>query len=121
MNQGTYTFLFPEAINAFRDLLSVLPHPPHPNDKVFNINYTTLNPWLHSLCARLQLPDYNWYSLKHGGATWLATCGWSIRQIMEHGRWKSESSARIYIHAPILPRSSLLNPLPSNNTSVNLH
>lgn len=98
---GTYVTLLPQALDALSRHLSALARPPSPTDKVFSVPYASLNPWLASKCARAGIGPYTWYHFKHGGATHLALLGWSFARIKEHGRWKSERSARIYIHAPV--------------------
>jgi integrase len=96
---GTYVKLLPPALDALTFLAKSIPHTPQ--DKIFPINQATLNPWLESKCKHVNVPTYTWYALKHGGATYLALSGWSINQIKNHGRWKTEVATRTYIHAPI--------------------
>ncbi len=50
-------------------------------------------------CAMLGLSEsYVPHSLRHGGATHLFLKeGWSVEDIMHHGRWASTKSARRYI------------------------
>lgn len=39
------------------------------------------------------------HSLRHGGATYLKLCGWSVDDIRERGRWKATDSAFHYIQS----------------------
>ena len=46
----------------------------------------------------LQLPaDYQWYSVRRGGATHALRFGSDIAAITERGRWGDAATARIYI------------------------
>lgn len=98
---GTFVTLLQPAFLAFRRIYSDLARAPDPEDLVFDLPQTSFNPWLKAVCARLQLPPYTWYHFKHGGATWLAIKGWPLSKIQAHGRWKSDQSAKVYIHAPV--------------------
>jgi len=97
---GTYVRLLPPALAALTYLNTNTHH--SPSDLVFPVNQSSLNGWLEAKCSAANVPPYNWYAIKHGGATHLALCGWSIDQIQAHGRWKTREAARVYIHAPIL-------------------
>lgn len=97
-SRGTFVHLLPTAYNA---LLNIRPQNPNPDQPVLLINYNQLNPWLSSKCKAARVTDYNWYALKHGGATYFALIGWTLSRIQQHGRWKSPESARVYIHAPV--------------------
>ena len=98
--RGTYVTLLPPALRCLSLLCISKAHTQ--NDPVFLLDQCSLNPWLESKCAALNLPKYNWYALKHGDATQLALLGWPLRKIQQHGRWKTKESARRYIHAPVL-------------------
>lgn len=97
--RGTFVRLVPQALSALQELCSI--RTPNPEESVLPINYEQLNPWLASKCKAAGIRTYNWYALKHGGATYFALCGWTLKRITQHGRWKSEESARVYIHAPV--------------------
>lgn len=99
---GTYVTLLPQAHEALSRLLQSLPRPPHKKELVFpEMDLSKMNSWLESQCTKAGLPHYTWYHLKHGGATYLALLSWSFERIRRHGRWKSEASAKLYIHAPV--------------------
>jgi integrase len=98
---GTYVTLLPPALLAISSLSAATNH--SPNDLVFPIRQEVLNPWLQAKCSALNLPLYNWYATKHGGATYLALLGWSLPHIQSHGRWHSKEAAQAYIHAPVRP------------------
>lgn len=97
---GTYVKLLPPALNALNTLSTAVSH--SPSDLIFPINQSTLNDWLITKCKQANVPQYTWYALKHGGATFLALSGWTLAQIQAHGRWKTTKAALIYIHAPLL-------------------
>jgi len=97
--QGQYVHLLPPAHHAIATLYSCTSHNPH--ELIFPICQSQLNDWLHSKCQAANIPFFTWYALKHGGATYLALCGWSLKRITLHGRWKSKETAKIYIHAPL--------------------
>ncbi len=97
---GTYVRLLKPALDALLLLSNSVPH--SPNDLIFPLNQISLNDWLDAKCIAANVPRYTWYALKHGGATHLAVCSWSLSQIQNHGRWKSPATARIYIHAPLI-------------------
>lgn len=100
--EGTYVKLLPWALEVLTRLRESLPRPPAPTDIVFPLPATSLNPWLKSQCQKAGVGPFTWYHLKHGGATYFALCGWKFADIKAHGRWKSDQSARVYIHAPVL-------------------
>ena len=97
---GTYVRLLPPALNALNYLYNNTSHAP--SDLVFPLSQSSLNSWLEIKCHAANVPPYNWYAIKHGGATHLALCGWSLDQIQAHGRWKTREAARVNIHAPLL-------------------
>eukprot|EP01113_Clastostelium_recurvatum_P013643 TRINITY_DN17283_c0_g1_i1.p4 TRINITY_DN17283_c0_g1~~TRINITY_DN17283_c0_g1_i1.p4 ORF type:complete len:151 (+),score=24.23 TRINITY_DN17283_c0_g1_i1:1086-1538(+) len=98
---GTYVTLFPSVLASLRRYRATLPPNLPPTTKLFSIHKSVVNPWLKRICTDLQLPPYTWYSFKHGGATWLALCGWTLPMITTHGRWKSKHMALVYIHCPV--------------------
>jgi integrase len=98
--KGTYVRLLPPALLALQILAEYIGHTP-PYSKIFCMEVSQLNPWFQSICKRALVQPYNWYALKHGGATYFAICGWTLKEITVHGRWKSKKSAKAYIHAPV--------------------
>lgn len=82
---GTYVRLLPQALEALTRLKDSLAKPPKSSDK----------------CEKASVGPFTWYHMKHGGATYLALNGWSFARIKDHGRWKSDQAARVYIHAPV--------------------
>ncbi len=99
--EGTYVRLLPQAFDALSRLYNSYRIPPNPTSHIFHMPPTALNPWLASVCKSASVGPYTWYHLKHGGATHFALSGWTFQQIKNHGRWKSDQAARIYIHAPV--------------------
>ncbi len=99
--EGTYVRLLPQAFDALSRLYHSHNTPPNPSSRIFHMPQTALNPWLSATCKLASVGPYTWYHLKHGGATHLALSGWTFAQIKNHGRWKSDQAARIYIHAPV--------------------
>lgn len=98
---GTYVRLLPPAYNTFAILAADYDGEPPANNIVFSMKQDSLNKWLQAICTRIGLPPYTWYATKHGGATYFALLGWTLRKIQAHGRWKSKASAKTYIHAPV--------------------
>ena len=73
---------------------------PHANSRIFGFSADHYRNYFKSACASLGLRDiYRPHSLRHGGATYLNLCGYSIEQILLIGRWLSNKSARHYIQS----------------------
>eukprot|EP00026_Physarum_polycephalum_P011926 Phypoly_transcript_12176.p2 GENE.Phypoly_transcript_12176~~Phypoly_transcript_12176.p2 ORF type:complete len:227 (-),score=29.67 Phypoly_transcript_12176:61-741(-) len=99
--EGTYVTMLDPVLEVLTRYRASLPSNPVATDLVFpSINQATLNNWLDSVCKHAGVGPYTWYHLKHGGATHFAIQGWSFERIKAHGRWKSDTAARLYIHAP---------------------
>jgi integrase len=71
-----------------------------PEEKVCNVSYDKVRTWITKGCAALGFRTaFRSHSFRRGAATTLFMAGVPLQNIMILGRWKSEVSARMYIHA----------------------
>jgi integrase len=68
------------------------------NDLLFGVNATQLRKLFRQSCAALGLGNtYTPHSLRHGGATRAFMEGMRVEDVMVHGRWAANKSARTYL------------------------
>ena len=86
----------PVIISLLRPLLSTSRRG---NQPLFPFSSAQFRDTLHSACVALGIDHVGYvpHSLRHGGATHDHLCDMPIEDIMLHGRWPSNKSARMYI------------------------
>jgi integrase len=84
-----------------------------PDKRVFPFGASRWRRCIADVCASLGVTDVRIvpHSFRHGGATRDYLRGYTIEQIMLHGRWRSMSSAQRYIQQG--PAMLLLNTMPA--------
>jgi integrase len=67
------------------------------NDLVFQTTPARFRGLLERFCSAIGVQRFTPHSLRHGGATYDYTAGTPLADLMTHGRWALESSARHYV------------------------